>query len=454
MNLKNFHINTVAIYQAGVTTGDTISMQLTHVTGGHLIDFEPLMLTYTPTFFTAQIECVIDPIQEDLAEGKIWLIDGDGYYNYVIKKNGITIESGQVFIQAPQQTIIENNPNNSVIITQFGAGSSGSSGNSGTNGISGTNGLSGTSGLTGSSGSSGSGTSGLNGTSGLTGSSGSSGKNGTNGLNGSSGSSGQTGVAGSSGSSGQTGASGSSGSSGLTGTSGQNGLSASYYRYKADTNTTAPPVSSGYIEWNNAVQTNSTQIYVSHLTELNDDVEVILGFTGIGSRLIIQDRNVSEQYQVYTVTSVNVTTNSHVTFGVTLVSSTYTFTNNHDLMLIVQAVGLSGSSGSSGQNGSSGVSGSSGTSAGGGGASTLVTGVTLSSASWTYNAPYYEYTYSNAAITTSTVVDFTPYNASVAECIISAVYPYVQVSAGSCKFYADNAPTTNITGDVLITTTI
>lgn len=171
MNIKNFAINDVAIYQPGVTTGDTITMRFTHVTGNHNIDFEPLILSYASTFFTARIECVIDISQQDLTEGKIWLIDGDGYYNYEIKKNGSVIESGQLFIQAPEQITIENNPNNSVIITQFGAGSSGSSGFSGTNGISGTAGVSGTNGLSGSSGSSG-----------LTGSSGSSGSSGANGI--------------------------------------------------------------------------------------------------------------------------------------------------------------------------------------------------------------------------------------------------------------------------------
>ena len=249
MKIQNFHINTAAIYQPGVTTGDTITMQLEHVTGAHLITFEPVILSYAPTFFTIQIECVIDPSQEDLTEGKIWLIDGDGYYGYAIKKNNVTIESGQLFIQAPQQTTIENNPNNSVIITQFGAGSSGSSGQNGTNGLSGTSGESGTSGLTGTSGVNGqngtsgiNGTSGVNGTSGQTGASGSSGSSGQTGLTGTSGisgTSGQNGTSGLNGSSGSSGQSGSSGSSASSGSSGQSGISAGaiYYFNQSQTTT-------------------------------------------------------------------------------------------------------------------------------------------------------------------------------------------------------------------------
>ena len=322
------------------------------------------------------------------------------------------------------------------------------------------------------------GTNGISGTSGESGSNGSNGESGTSGINGTSG---ESGSYGSSGESGTSGISGTNGESGSSGSSGQNGLSASYYNYKTHTNSQTAPPSSGQVEWNNATQTGSTQLYLSHLTRLGDDIEVILGTTGIGSRLIIQDQTVSENYQIWTVTSVTVTVDSHVTFGVTYVGGGYSFSNNHDVILIVQSVGLSGSSGtsgvdgssgSSGENGTSGVTGAtgssgssgadgtagpagtSGTSAGGGGsAPILITGVTLNYTGWTYNAPYFEYTYTNANIETNKVVDFTPYNASLNTCIINKIYPYVLTASGSCKFFADYSPSENIVGDVLITTT-
>jgi len=261
------------------------------------------------------------------------------------------------------------------------SGTSGTSGESGTSGINGAKGdmgrtgLTGPRGLNGTSGSSGSsgqdGTSGINGqdgTSGINGRKGDKGDKGDRGFPGLQGPAGQNGSAGVSGTSGTSapgitsGTSGTSGQNGTSGTSGQNGLSSSLFRYNAKTNSYSPPITSRDIEWNNATQTSSTQIYISHITQDNNDVEVILGGVSVGSVLIIQDRNVSENYQRWTVTNVSVTTASYVTFDVSYIDGGYSFTNGHDIITIVQAVGPSGSSGSSGVNGSSGSAGSSGTS--------------------------------------------------------------------------------------------
>jgi hypothetical protein len=66
---------------------------------------------------------------------------------------------------------------------------------------------------------------------------------------------------------------------------------------------------------------------------------------------------------------------------------------------------------------------------------------------------YYQYTYTNANITTTSVVDFVPYNDSVYTSQISRVYPYVQALGGSATFYALYPPNASIIGDVTILTT-
>lgn len=82
----------------------------------------------------------------------------------------------------------------------------------------------------------------------------------------------------------------------------------------------------------------------------------------------------------------------------------------------------------------------------------IITGVTLSYTAWTYNSgtTYYDYTYSNTGITSTSVVNFTPYNSSVYTALTSRVQPYNSVSAGSTTFYSQYPPSDDITGDINI----
>jgi hypothetical protein len=83
---------------------------------------------------------------------------------------------------------------------------------------------------------------------------------------------------------------------------------------------------------------------------------------------------------------------------------------------------------------------------------TTITGVTLASSGWTYNSgtTYYDYTYSNTGITSTSIVDFTPNNASVPTVIIGRVQPFNTVATGSSIFYSQYAPSTDITGTINI----
>ncbi len=80
------------------------------------------------------------------------------------------------------------------------------------------------------------------------------------------------------------------------------------------------------------------------------------------------------------------------------------------------------------------------------------TGVTFTSSGWTYNSgtTYYEYTYSNGNILTTSIVDFTPDSASLYTALTSRVQPLNTVSAGSSIFYSQYAPSGDITGTINI----
>jgi hypothetical protein len=240
-------------------------------------------------------------------------------------------------------------------------GSSGSSGSSGVDGSSGTSGSSGESGTSGSSGSTG--TSGSSGESGTSGSSGSSGVDGSSGTSGQDGSSGTSGQDGSSGSSGNSGSSGSSGVSGSSGTSGVSGQSTSLFPYNARTNLQSGNPGNTNIIWNNATQTSATQINISHLDRNNIDIDVFLALIQSGSTIIIQDANDSANYQRWTFgTGVEAAPNSYWEFPATYIDGGYSFTNGHNILVIIaqQPVTTSGTSGSSGTSGANGATGATG----------------------------------------------------------------------------------------------
>ena len=277
------------------------------------------------------------------------------------------------------------------------------------------------------------------------------------------GTNGTAGSSGTNGSSGSTGATGSSGSSGASGTNGLTALGAaskggsvsySGFTYNATTTNWDYDVvfSTPFANTNYSISISLNDINVNNQPEpyninpIWSSEKSVSGFTinsqqdpsGYGSDVPTVEWTAISQGE----TGVSGAPGSSGTSGSTGATGSS------------GSSGATGSSGSSGANGTAGPAGTSGTSAGGGAsAPILVTGVTLNYTGWTYNAPHFEYTYTNANIETNKVVDFTPYNASLNTCIINKIYPYVLTASGSCKFYADYAPNEDITGDVLITTT-
>jgi hypothetical protein len=91
---------------------------------------------------------------------------------------------------------------------------------------------------------------------------------------------------------------------------------------------------------------------------------------------------------------------------------------------------------------------------GGGASITKLVSQTLLQANWILVGNYYTYTYSNGNISTNTVVDFTPDNASYTEVTTCSMLPQVDVAAGICTFYSLFPPQSNITGVITIIPTI
>lgn len=107
--------------------------------------------------------------------------------------------------------------------------------------------------------------------------------------------------------------------------------------YKIDTSDTTPPAGSGDIKYSNATQINSTNLYVSAITDGGMDIEVLISLLTVGTVLLVQDSGNAANYQKWQISSTptfQVVSDSY-TIPVTLLSSSGTgtsnFANNHEV---------------------------------------------------------------------------------------------------------------------------
>ena len=182
------------------------------------------------------------------------------------------------------------------------------------------------------------------GTGGATGATGETGATGTTGTNGATGATGETGA---------TGTTGTTGATGATGTTGPAGQSSSYFDYQADNGATP---STGHISWSNFTQQIlSTYIRVNHINQDGVDIDIFLNLVQQGNTLIIQDKNVSANFQKWLVSGTPIpnTGSNYVQFPVTLTSSggSPNFANNHSLILATVVPGPQGPVGPTGATG-------------------------------------------------------------------------------------------------------
>ncbi len=100
---------------------------------------------------------------------------------------------------------------------------------------------------------------------------------------------------------------------------------------------TAPPPS-GFIRYNNTVQDNATEIYISHLTRDNIDIDVFFSQITPVTEVYIQDQNSSGNFIQYNVLATpDITPDAYVTLSVSKRSSGGTgqdqFPNGHNLII-------------------------------------------------------------------------------------------------------------------------
>ena len=169
------------------------------------------------------------------------------------------------------------------------------------------------------------------------------------------------GYTGSKGDIGFTGSQGDTGFTGSQGTQGQPGQSDSLYNYRAKTTITSGDPGAGHVIWNNATQASATELIFSHLDDIGNDIEYLLGLILPGDVIRIQDQDVSENFQTWVVNgTVTVTVDSRVQVPVSLTTSTYSFSNNEQLIAVIRSAGVQGYTGSQGAIGFTGSRGADG----------------------------------------------------------------------------------------------
>ena len=227
-----------------------------------------------------------------------------------------------------------------------GSGAQGASGSQGAQGLQGTQGIQG---ITGSQGAQG--IQGIQGTQGSQGAQGSQGSQGTQGTQGTQGNQGLTGV----------------GAQGIQGNSGVSGYSSGILGIWRVSNNAPPPTAGSHdlIYSNFVAQTSSTTLYFDHIELGGLDVETFLGLIQPNDTILVQDSNVSQNYQKFTVNSaVTQVAGNYISIPVTFVSSsgsgTTGFANNHQILLYVSSIGPTGAQGTQGIQGITGIQGTQG----------------------------------------------------------------------------------------------
>jgi len=138
---------------------------------------------------------------------------------------------------------------------------------------------------------------------------------------------------------------------------GVNSLGSIVGDYKVDTAVGGNPAP-GYIRYNNATQTAATVITIDHLTDNGIDIDILLALITSGSSLIIQDKDDSANYQIFTITGPPVETvvNDYWSIPVAINTSgglgTTNFANNQSIIVAnfaaAQPITISGEASGSG----------------------------------------------------------------------------------------------------------
>jgi len=176
------------------------------------------------------------------------------------------------------------------------------------------------------------------------------------------GATGPTGATGATGLQGSTGI-GATGATGVQGATGLTGQSSTFYNYKADTTITSGTPAINTLYWDNATQTSSAVVTLSHIDALGNDIDVFFPLFKTNDTFIVQDQSNSTNFQTWKISATpTVVLNSYISIPVTLVTSggTSQFINNQQLIFAIVTSGLTGATGLQGSTGATGIAGGQG----------------------------------------------------------------------------------------------
>jgi hypothetical protein len=117
--------------------------------------------------------------------------------------------------------------------------------------------------------------------------------------------------------------------------------------YRIDANTVGGDPAAGHIRYDNATQTSALNLTIDHESINGIDVDIFLELLGIGSALVIQDKDEHLNNQIWEITGTPVHTGpTYWTFPVTLRSSAGTGTTGfvNNLRVFLAAFGGGGAS--------------------------------------------------------------------------------------------------------------
>lgn len=106
------------------------------------------------------------------------------------------------------------------------------------------------------------------------------------------------------------------------------------FEYKANTSSQTPPPGDRLVQWDNATQLSSDNLFVSAVTDKGQNIRNILNnVIKIGQEVVVMNRTNSSQFQVWVITSITDNT-TYIDYGVTLeASGGASFTNNQKILI-------------------------------------------------------------------------------------------------------------------------
>lgn len=155
----------------------------------------------------------------------------------------------------------------------------------------------------------------------------------------------QKGQQGNQGIQGPVGNQGQAGPQGEIGAQGNPGLSSSFFNYQINTDPFDGNTQSGYLQFDVSNDPETQRMYINFIDGLGNDITPFLGFLNEGDQIVLQLQSDSTQTQVYRVNGSPVNAPDWLAVPITFGSSTVEFSNDDQILLIINLVGAQGPAG-------------------------------------------------------------------------------------------------------------